>query len=134
MTVRVSHDARLLVLPAETFRAHLATETDLALAAARLLAGYWRRLVQQIKDLKLRSGPQRLAGYLLGLAAGAPGPVVVELPGDRKLVAARLGMTPESLSRAFLALRAVGVGGAGRRVRLEDPDRLRAFAQDDGLA
>ena len=78
----------------------------------------------------------------LGLALAAPvraqesapakdGAATVTLPQERKLLAAHIGVTPESLSRAFVALRAVGVGGRGRKVTIDDVARLRAFCGAD---
>ena len=53
----------------------------------------------------------------------------VRLPSERQLVAARLGMTPESLSRAFARLRPFGVVGHGQSVQIKDPKRLRTFCE-----
>ena len=53
--------------------------------------------------------------------------MTVTLPGGRRLVAGRLGVTPQSLSRAFAALRSVGVSGSGRQVTIADAGRLREF-------
>jgi hypothetical protein len=43
------------------------------------------------------------------------------------MVAGRLGVTPQSLSRAFAALRSLGVTGSGGEVPITDPARLRKF-------
>jgi CRP-like cAMP-binding protein len=59
--------------------------------------------------------------------AKTPSSSEVRLPSERQLVAARLGMTPESLSRAFARLRSLGVIGRGQSVVIKDPKRLRAF-------
>ncbi|MBX9946929.1 MAG: helix-turn-helix domain-containing protein [Reyranella sp.] len=64
---------------------------------------------------------------MLALAPRDSGPVTVTLPDGRRLVAGRLGVTPQSLSRAFAALRPLGVSGGGRRVTIADPARLREF-------
>jgi CRP-like cAMP-binding protein len=91
-----------------------------------MLSHHWRELVGQITDLKLKSSSQRLGAYLLTLATG-PSSSEVRLPSERQLVAARLGMTPESLSRAFARLRPLGVLGHGQSVAIKDPKRLRSF-------
>jgi len=133
MSGRVVSEARILLIPAETFRFHVAEDVRLAHAAALLLAGYWRQLVTQIKNLKLRSGAERLAAYLLALATQAEGPASVTLPEERKLIASRLGLTPETLSRAFRGLAAYGVSGHGRQVEIAELARLREFTRWDGL-
>jgi CRP/FNR family transcriptional activator FtrB len=131
MSARVLRQARIAMIEAEHFRRCLATDHGLTTAMMRELAGHWRLLVQQIKDLKLRRAPQRLAAYLLKLSGGQVGPVV--LPGGRRELAARLGMTPESLSRAFNELRALGVSGRGSSAFIADPAKLQAFSAFDAL-
>ena len=55
------------------------------------------------------------------------------LPFDKRLLAARLGCRQENLSRAFAALRTVGVETHGSRVILHDIPALRGFAVPDEL-
>jgi CRP/FNR family transcriptional activator FtrB len=56
------------------------------------------------------------------------------LPYDKRLLASRLGMTPEHLSRAFASLRRHGVNtGHGRIVILNNPAALTAFARQDPI-
>jgi CRP/FNR family transcriptional activator FtrB len=128
MTARILEDARLLLWPAAAFRAQLRANGTLAYGASLLLSSYWRSLVGQIKDLKLLSATERLSAFLLALAPRDTGPLTVTLPGGRRLVAGRLGVTPQSLSRAFAALRPLGVSGSGREVSIVDPARLRQFS------
>jgi hypothetical protein len=48
------------------------------------------------------------------------------LPYDKRLVAARLGVTQETLSRSFARLRAYGVRTEARGIGIESVARLRA--------
>jgi hypothetical protein len=57
---------------------------------------------------------------------------VVRLPYDKTLVAARLGMKPESLSRALAKLKSFGVVTKGNKVELTDIERLRNYCHDSG--
>ena len=123
--------ARVLFIPVEDFRSTLERNPALARAMAELLARHWRVLVRQIKDLKLRSSAQRLAAYLLAIAEIRGGGASVSLPEPRRVIAARLGMTPESLSRAFARLKRLGVSGKGRRLQLESVEQLRSFSAYD---
>lgn len=127
LTARIIEEARILMWPAAAFRAQVRASGTLAHGAALLLSSYWRTLIAQIKDLKLLSAIERLSAFLLALAPRDTGPVTVTLPGGRRLVAGRLGVTPQSLSRAFAALRPLGVTGSGREVSITDPARLRKF-------
>ncbi|WP_425069607.1 cyclic nucleotide-binding domain-containing protein [Reyranella sp.] len=128
LTARILEEGRILMWPAAAFRAQLRATGSLAFGAVLLLSGYWRTLIGQIKDLKLLSAIERLSAFLLALAPRETGPVTVTLPGGRRLVAGRLGITPQSLSRAFAALRPLGISGGGRQVTIVDPGRLREFA------
>lgn len=133
MSARVIADARILMIPAETFRRALATEHALARAVAEALAKHWRVLIRQIKDLKLRSAAERLGAYLLALAPQRNGSTTVKLSVERQLLAARLGMTPESLSRAFVQLKPFGVSANGRQIYITNLDQLRTFCKYDDL-
>lgn len=127
MTARLLEESRLLLWPAAAFRAQVRANGTLAYGATLMLSTYWRTLVGQIKDLKLLSAIERLSAFLLALSPRQSGPVTVSLPGGRRLVAGRLGVTPQSLSRAFAELRSVGVSGSGRQVAIADAARLREF-------
>ena len=132
MTARAATPARLLRLPAADLCALATIRPVLGMALARAVAGDFRAMVLQVRDLKLRSLPQRLAYYLLQLVpAEAVAPVALRLPFDKALLAARLGCRPANLSRAFAALRGVGVKTHGGRVVLHDLAWLRDFAAPD---
>ena len=126
LSARAATEVRLLHIPAERIRALIQSNHGFAITMAEILSHHWRLLVGQITDLKLKSSAQRLGAYLLTLAKGANANEV-RLPSERQLVAARLGMTPESLSRAFARLRSLGVLGQGQTVTIKDAKRLRSF-------
>jgi CRP/FNR family transcriptional activator FtrB len=129
VTARLLEEGRILMWPSDSFRSQARTNGSLAFGAALQLSGYWRALVTQIKDLKLLAATERLSTFLLALAPRAPGPVMATLPGGRRLIAGWLGVTPQSLSRAFAALRPLGVTGGGRQISIADPVRLRRHMQ-----
>lgn len=110
---------RMLAVPAAEFRAAAAADPGLMRAAVEQMARHWRLMVDQVLDLKTRDATQRAARFLLRRMASATG--AVELPEPRAAIAARLGMTPESLSRALHGLEAAGVLRLhGRRVDVPD--------------
>jgi CRP/FNR family transcriptional regulator, transcriptional activator FtrB len=128
VSARATVESRVLVIPAEIFRRALEAEHEFALVILRGLARHWRLLVRQIKALKLKTGGQRLASYLAGLAGEGAGAATIDLPAQKTVIAARLGLTPETLSRAFHELRAAGVEAQGKRIAVADRARLRAVA------
>lgn len=58
---------------------------------------------------------------------------MVALPYDKSLIAHRLGMTPESLSRAFARLRGQDIRTDGNRVMVGDVAQLRAYGETGPL-
>ncbi len=105
-------------------------EACLAILSSTLV--HLRSLVNQVESLKTRNAPQRVAQFLITLTAGeTSGPCEVELPHDKVLIAGRLGMNPESLSRAFGRLKSHGVTVTGNAVRIADLSELIAFAEVD---
>ena len=123
--------ARLLRIDAARLR-HL-LQTDPMMATSMLAATYvhLQQLVEQVEHLKARSGVQRVAEFLLDLAACAEGNCSVTLPYNKALIAGRLGMKPESLSRAFARLRDHGVKIESAMAHIEDLDALRELAAED---
>lgn len=91
-------------------------------------------LVAQIEQLKSRTGPQRVAEFLLDLVECDSGQCAVVLPYDKVLIAGRLGMKPESLSRAFAKLKTQGVTIRQSAAEIADIDALRSFAEEDPAA
>lgn len=130
MSARTLLPSRVLLLDADIFRAAVAADPDLSAPVMAELAQHFRRLVRQIKDLKLRTGVQRLGCYVLGLAGGAD---EVQLPFDKRTLASRLGMSAENLSRALSALRDHGLSVQGNRLLIQDRERLTAFSRPDPL-
>lgn len=133
VSAKVVHPARVLMLPAPIMREQIAREPNLSLAIIASLSRQYRAMVRQVKDLKLRTSTQRVGCYLLTLAGENGSDGQLELPHDKRLIAARLGMTPESLSRAFSALRKMGVEVRGHRIKLTDLGKLRQAALPDRL-
>lgn len=128
LTARMLDEGRIVMWPAAIFREQVRANGAMAFGAMLQLSGYWRLLIGQLKDLKLLSAVERLSNLLLSLAPRGRGPVRVMLPGNRQLVAGMLGVAPQSLSRAFAALRPLGVSGSGREITIADAARLRERA------
>lgn len=101
------------------------------LFARRMLAGLSRRLHGLVRDVEaysLRSGAERVIGYLLGEAPenAGEGSVQVNLTAGKSVIASRLSMTPEHFSRILHDLAAQGLLEVeGRSVRIPDLQRLR---------
>lgn len=132
-SARTLEPSNILMIPAEKVR--LAMETDQAFMRAIVmeLAGSYRRIIKDLKNQKLRTGAERLANWLLRAEADQGRQGAVEIPVEKRILASRLGMTPENLSRAFAALRSYGVKVDGSRVEIPERDTLTDFAKPDPL-
>jgi len=88
-------------------------------------------LVGQVERLKAQTGAQRVAEFLLDLCPADAGSCTVTLPYDKVLIAGRLGIKPESLSRAFARLREAGVTVRQNHAAIADINGLREFVEQD---
>ncbi|HTW69332.1 MAG TPA: cyclic nucleotide-binding domain-containing protein [Acetobacteraceae bacterium] len=135
MTAQTVSPSCLLAIESKGLHDMVEREVDLANAFLRAEALNFRALVRQVQDLKLRTAAQRLGCYLLALCSDPEATTdKFRLPFDKRLLAARLGCRQENLSRAFAALRSVGVETHGARVILHDIPALRDFAVPDEAA
>ncbi|MDO5370663.1 Crp/Fnr family transcriptional regulator [Paracoccus sp. (in: a-proteobacteria)] len=124
--------ARLLRLDGVRMRHLLQTDPVLATSMLAAVFVHLQHLVTQIEELKARSGVQRVAEFLLTLSNGCEeGDCSVALPYNKALIAGRLGMKPETLSRAFAKLRQHGVRIEAAVAHIEDVERLRELVSED---
>ncbi len=130
-SARTVEPSRILLIPLQLLLGELKTNPDLTFTVLGSLAQQYRHLVSEIKNLRLRTAAQRLAVYLLRLVESEGHDQGAHLPHDKKLLADRLGMTPESFSRAIAELRQHGVDVRGEDVRITDADELRQFCRLD---
>jgi CRP-like cAMP-binding protein len=103
-----------------------------SVVASRMLSSLCRwqfHLLAEIRRLKGQSPAQRLAWFLLSLADGADHSARVQLPYRKSILAGRIGITPESLSRALARLAELGVESKGDEVVLRDIPALRGFCR-----
>ena len=112
--------------------AYLAVLRESSSACLRLLAELSRRvhgLVSEIEMLTLQSARTRFVRHVAELAGSvhAVGPVTLRLEEPKNVLAARLAIKPETLSRILRSLadeRLIEV--AGREIRIHDLPRLRS--------
>jgi CRP-like cAMP-binding protein len=124
-----AEDARLLVIPAPGFLRQLGENSDLSRNMLGAMSRRLHRLVQLVEQLTVQSAAQRLAAFLVQLAPAEEGSTVVHLPLDKSLVAARLGMQPETLSRSFAKLRQHGIVTHEKDVTIPDLAALKEISE-----
>lgn len=117
--------ARVVRLPADHVVNCIREVPDIALAMIASTSMHLHQLVQQVEQLSAQSAVQRVAQFLASLCASKSGPCTIMLPYDKSLIAGRLGLKPESLSRIFAKLRSVGVAVNASQVAVGDVAKLR---------
>lgn len=131
-SARAAEESRILFLPRDAFEWLYRNNPDIADAIIRELGRRLRRLVRLVDRLALKSVPARVAATLLEVAASSgcarDGGELVLQPTQEEL-AAELGTTRESVSRALSTLRREKViQMKGQNVRILDFEALRETA------
>jgi CRP-like cAMP-binding protein len=124
--------SRILKIDASKLRRAVMDQPQLAFDMLAAASMRLRQLVDEIEHLKARSAPQRIAAFFVKQATETSGPARIALPYEKALIASRLGMKPESFSRALGRLTDLGVVVERESVSIADVAKLAAFA--DGQA
>ncbi|EEW26918.1 Crp/Fnr family transcriptional regulator [Rhodobacter ferrooxidans] len=124
-------DCVLIRIEADSLLRQIRQNPEVAISILSATFLHLNSLVAQLEALKAQTGAQRIAEFLLELAPCSSGACEVTLPYDKVLIAGRLGMKPESLSRAFAKLRDQGVTVRQSVASIADVAVLRHFAEED---
>lgn len=128
--VQALEDSLFFYVPREALVELIERDSGFAMAMLCSLASRVKGIVDDIESSSFRPPVQRLAGYLLRqlpLAGGAQ-MAQIQLPICKNVVAGYLSLTPETLSRCFKDLNALGlVAVDGPSVVIHDIAGLRAF-------
>jgi len=127
-------DCRLLQVRAALVLEVMKSRPELCTAIVASTFKHLHSLVTQVEQLKAQTGAQRVAEFLLELCPVEDGACAVTLPYDKVLIAGRLGMKPESLSRAFARLRETGVVVTQNLAAIADVASLRDYVEEDRAA
>jgi CRP/FNR family transcriptional regulator, dissimilatory nitrate respiration regulator len=102
-------------------------EPEFAFSLMNIMARHLNDARANVANDRLRTAPQRVANYLLELsdANGSGVPASFRLPFQKSLLAGKLGLAPEALSRAFSLLKNSGVSIRGRVIHISDAEALR---------
>lgn len=120
--------ARLIRIDNTEFVRALKSNNNLAMKMLASISMRLHQLVNDVRALSLESAGQRVAGYLLELAAeAAPGSDVL-LPAQKHVIASRLGIKPETFSRVLAGLREQNlIAIDGQHIRLPDAKALQRW-------
>jgi len=132
VSVRAVTKARLLAIPANTFRDHIVRHKDLALNALMTSSRHTQRRIDHFEQLTLRTATQRVGRFFLDLCLetgldGRP----INLPFDKSLIAAWLNIKPETFSRILQTFRANGFRIDRHQIILPEPFALCDFCDSE---
>jgi CRP/FNR family transcriptional regulator, dissimilatory nitrate respiration regulator len=125
---RAIEPSSIVVVPKAPFLALLGRRPDLGLRMLGSMSQHLRVLVGLVEDLTLKDVETRVVNWLVKRCGrDASGELTIELSMTKRVLAAELGTSSETLSRTFAKLRddeLLDVKGNALRVR--DVDALRA--------
>ena len=122
----VVEPATIMSFPLSALKSEIENNNKLALSMLSSMARYRRQQDREIEHLSLQNASQRIGCFLLRLTdQNAKGAVTIHLPYDKTLVASRLGMQPETFSRALAKLREkTGIKVKGATVQMDSLSQL----------
>jgi CRP-like cAMP-binding protein len=128
----VIDDATLIRVGRRAFLATLRSDHEVAYRMLTSMCRWHQRLSGEIRHLKQLPPWQRVAEFLLALTEVREGNVLVALPFNKEVLASRVGIRRESLSRVLARLRDMGVRTEGNAVRIDDVGSLRRRCAETG--
>ena len=125
--------ARVVVIPADAVVNCIREMPEIAIALVAATSMHLHQMVQRVEQLTSQSAIQRVADFLISFAPCTQGACRIALPYDKSLIAGRLGLKPESLSRVFAKLRLVGIDVRVSEAVVNDVAVLRRLVINDQL-
>jgi len=124
---------RVVVIPADHVVSCIREMPEIGIALVVATSMHLHQMVQRVEQLTSQSAIQRVADFLISFAPSTQGPCRIALPYDKSLIAGRLGLKPESLSRVFAKLRLVGIDVRVSEAVVNDVAVLRRLVVNDQI-
>ena len=123
---RAVEPSTVLLIPKIPVLALIGRRPDLALRMLGSMSSHLRVLVSMLDDLTLKDVETRLVNWLVKHSQGRAGSIA--LPGTKRVLAAELGTSSETLSRTLAKLRDQKlITVAAKAVTVHDPAALAAI-------
>lgn len=121
--------AKLLEIPSSLLQYTAKKNVDLMASLMQMMSDDMSHLRLENEHMALMSTPQRVGCLLLQLSVSMQGKGgTFNFPYDKSLAAAKLGMKPETFSRALGQLKPIGVKVSGSEVSIDDFERLVEYS------
>lgn len=129
-SAEAAENVDVLSIPLAFWKNQLDTNPKFARAMLSEMARVQRQQDRELEHRAIQNAPQRIACFLLRLTNHTnTGSATIHLPYDKTLIAARLGMQPETFSRALAKLKdATGIDIKGASVTLKDIQALTRYS------
>ncbi len=124
-------NAEVISFPLSDLQNEVETNPKLAMDMLKALAQRNIKQDREMEHLAIQNAPQRIGCFILRLVYNQEqeGPINVHLPYDKTLIAARLGMQPETFSRALGKLKKeTGLEVKGATVSLDSIQQLSCYS------
>lgn len=125
----IIEDAEIISLPRFLLEEEVIRNSVFGLSVLRHLTQKKIQSDMEIEHRTLQSAPQRIGCFLLKLCnQSVERAVTLHLPYDKVMIAGRLGMQPETFSRALTKLREeTGIRIKGSSVEIDDVQKLISY-------
>ncbi len=131
MSARTIQPSHVVRISANDVRRFFRKDRDFARAIVNDFALTYQNATRELKNMRARTSFERLVAWILAMQAQSKTPSKLKIPYNHTLLAARLGMAPESLSRNLARLTKLGVTVRGRTLRIASTKKLRQVATID---
>lgn len=127
---QVIEDTVLVQLPLSLLKKYIAIDVHLSTQMLRVMSRFRKQQAKELEHRDLQSAPQRIGCFLLRLCdTRAKGAITLHLPYDKTLIASRLGMKAETLSRALAKLsQETGIVIQGSTVTIPGIEKLSSYS------
>jgi CRP-like cAMP-binding protein len=119
-SAQVAEDAKLMEVPSFALRDRAKSNPDIMNRMMSSMSREMHKLQLENEHLAIMTAPQRVGCLLLQLSSGMIGKGgTFSFPYGKSLAAARLGMKPETFSRALAQLKPFGVTTKGSEITIQ---------------
>lgn len=126
-SAQVAENCTLARIDLSRIRSLIEEDPTVAKAVVRCLSKSLLTTMDCVANDRLQTAPQRVANYLIMQGPGDSTSYSLRLPFQKSVLAGKLGLAPEALSRAFSSLRDAGVIVRGRTIQVNDIGTLKQF-------
>lgn len=130
---QAAEDCKIIAVPAHALRERAKSNPDIIVQMMASLINKVNGLQLENEHLTVMSASQRVGCLLLQLAKKSDSDDYnkIQFPYEKSLAASRLGMKPETFSRALAQLKDLGITTSNNEIKITDLNRLVDYVCSD---